>query len=123
MWKKLALLAGSTVTGYLGKKIYDKHQETKDKEVIWSKAEKKARERKIGKCPNCKRVIRYPDIEDWEAEVVVGLMVACSAIPYRKSGICPDCGQAITVQGTGSNLCATPFSRCQWKLVSPGRSD
>ena len=120
MWKKLALLAGSAVTGYLGKKIYDKRQENKDKEAI-CKAEKKARERKIGKCPNCRRVIRYPDIETWEEDQYVSLWIYCSIPVYQKSGNCPDCGQAITVQGMGSSLYAMPFSRIPWEIVINGR--
>jgi|GEM_PF-6680055 len=97
------------------------NQREETKEVIWAKAEKKARERKIGKCPNCKRVIRYPDIEDWEAKRWFSLMIYCSAPIYRKSGICPDCGQAIIVQGMGSSLYGMPFSRYPWKIVIDGQ--
>ena len=93
----------------------DQRQETK--EVIYARAEKKARERKIGKCPNCNRVIRYPDIEAWEAFVIP---TGCSAPTYRKSGNCPGCGQAITVQGMGSCLVAIPYSRIPWKVVTKG---
>lgn len=84
-------------------------------------AEKKARERKIGKCPNCKRVIRYPDIEDWESVRYFNPLVYISAPIYRKSGNCPDCGQAITVQGMGSCLYGMPFSRYHWEMVIEGR--
>lgn len=92
------------------------NQRKETKEAIHAAIKKEAYEREIGKCPHCKRVIHYPDIEDWEAHerlvISIGsrIYMCHSFLPvYVKSGNCPDCGHLITLQGRFYN----------WKITGP----
>ena len=61
---------------------------------------KKAREREIGKCPVCGRIIRYQDVEGWEASPVY-LRPECILYSISKhSGNCPNCNQSLTATHT-----------------------
>jgi len=93
--------------------MWDKLQ-MKALDIIFRVGNWKTRKKAIGKCPNCDRVIRYLDIEKWEAQQC---FVGCTAPVYNKSGSCPSCGQNITARGMGSCLVGLPFEMYRWWIV------